>query len=78
MKLSSVNCRFRIFETMYDPPVCAEMVLRVRVDGKILDWRIAQKSLGQHRVYETICNESGIMCAYFLLNMGRFILDLSF
>ena len=34
---------------------------------RILNWKIAQKSLGQPRVYATTCDESGIILAYFLL-----------
>ena len=40
------------------------------LDGKlerILNWKIAQKSYGQPQVYATTCDESGIICAYFLL-----------
>jgi len=43
---------------------------RARVDGKldrILNRKIARKSLGQPRVYATTCDEFGIICAYFLL-----------
>ena len=44
--------------------------VRARVDGKldrILNRKIARKSLGQPRVYATTCDESGIILAYFLL-----------
>ena len=43
---------------------------RARVDGKlerILNWKIAQKSLGQPRVYATTCDESGIIWEWFLV-----------
>ena len=48
----------------------AQTSIWARVDGKldrILNRKIARKSLGQTRVYATTCDESGIICAYFLL-----------
>ena len=48
----------------------ASVSVRARVDGKldrILNRKIARKSLGQPRVYATTCDESGIILAYFLL-----------
>ena len=53
------------------------MTLRARVDGKIrtdsINWKIAQKSLGQPRVYATTRDKSAIICAHLLLLITDYV-----
>ena len=59
-----------MFEIKYKSTKTFATTFRARVDGKldrILNRKIARKSLGQPRVYATTCDESGIILAYFLL-----------
>ena len=60
--------RERLFAATVVPLYFDAIILRARAHGKlerILNWKIAQKSLGQPRVYATTCDLSEIICAYF-------------